>query len=173
MRKLLAVTTFLAAGFLAGAAQTQDQSSASANLQGTDGTELGSVQLEQTPNGVLLTLDLNELPAGVHGFHIHETGQCQPDFQAAGGHFAKGMKHGLKVEGGPHPGDMPNIHVDEDGSLSQEVFNSRISLDEGDDGYLFDEDGSAIMIHSGADDYESQPSGDAGDRIACGVIERN
>ncbi len=75
------------------------------------------------------------------------------------------------MEGGPHPGDMPNIHVPGSGTLTQEVLNDNVSLREGDKGYLLDDDGSAIVIHAGADDYESQPSGAAGDRIACGVIE--
>lgn len=144
---------------------------ASAELMGADGTEHGTVEFQQTATGVLVTADLTDVPAGVHGFHIHETGSCEPDFQAAGGHFAGDMQHGYMVNGGPHPGDMPNIHVSDSGSLMIEVFNPNISLTEGEDGYLFDDDGSAMMIHAGEDDYESQPSGDAGDRIACGVIE--
>ncbi|OXT02526.1 hypothetical protein B7H23_06430 [Notoacmeibacter marinus] len=162
---------------MAAPALSQDEggamASATAALKGADGADHGSVMLKQTPNGVLLTLDLKDVPAGVHGFHIHETGKCAPDFKAAGGHFAEGKDHGFLAEGGPHPGDMPNIHVDDSGALKQEVLNTRISLNEGEDGYLMDEDGSAILIHSGADDYQSQPSGDAGDRIACGVIETN
>jgi superoxide dismutase, Cu-Zn family len=143
---------------------------ASATLNNADGTKVGSVTLTETPNGVLLDVSLNGLAAGVHGFHIHQTGSCSPDFGAAGGHFAGGDKqHGLKVDGGPHAGDMPNIHVPESGALDIEIFNTAISFHNG-DGALFDNDGSAIVIHDGADDYESQPSGDAGSRIACGVI---
>ena len=143
---------------------------ATATLKNVERSEVGSVTLTELPSGVLLEVNLSGLPAGVHGFHIHQTGACAPDFGAAGGHFAGGDKqHGLKVEGGPHAGDMPNIHVPESGMLSIEVFNTAISFHDG-DGALFDDDGSAIVIHDGADDYESQPSGDAGSRIACGVI---
>lgn len=144
--------------------------SAEATLKNADDVDVGSVTLTEMPTGVLLQVDLNGVPAGIHGFHIHEIGACSPDFAAAGGHFAGGDKrHGLKVAGGPHAGDLPNIHVPESGALTIEVFNTAISLHDG-AGALFDEDGSAIVIHDGADDYESQPSGDAGSRIACGVI---
>ncbi|MEJ8573275.1 superoxide dismutase family protein [Microbaculum marinum] len=145
---------------------------ASANLTSADGKDLGTVELTGTPNGVILHATLAGLPAGTHGFHIHETGACTPDFKAAGDHFAGGAeKHGFNVEGGPHAGDMPNIHVPDSGELEFEVFNPLVSLDDGEGG-LFDQDGTAIIIHSGGDDYESQPSGDAGDRIACAVIEQ-
>ena len=170
MRKLM----LTAALGLAATAATAQEPTATATLKGVDGADHGTVTLAQTPNGVLLTAELMGVPAGVHGFHIHETGTCDASdgFQSAGGHFA-GVSdtHGFLIEGGPHSGDMPNVHVPEDGMLTIEVLNTRISLDEGGDGYLMDEDGSAILVHSGADDYESQPSGDAGDRIACGVVE--
>lgn len=144
---------------------------AAATLMDANGNEAGTASFTQTPNGVLIKGELI-LPAGTHGFHIHETGACTPDFAAAGGHYAPlGNDHGALVEDGLHAGDMPNIHVGEDGMLTVEVLNAGISLEEGEAGYLFDEDGSALMIHAGADDYESQPSGAAGDRIACGVIE--
>lgn len=167
------LTKFLAAGVciagLSSGASAAD--SATAELKGPDGSPRGSVTLRQTPNGVVLAADLHDLPAGVHGFHIHETGRCEPDFGAAGGHFAgAGDAHGFMVEGGPHAGDMANIHVPTEGSLVVEAFNSRISLDETADNTVLDQDGSAIVVHSGADDYESQPSGDSGDHIACGVI---
>ncbi|MCP1200214.1 superoxide dismutase family protein [Notoacmeibacter sp. MSK16QG-6] len=174
MRNVITAVFAGALTTVAGVASAQDDGTvktATATLMGAEGAEHGSVTMEQTPNGVLLTLDLKDVPAGVHGFHIHETGKCEPDFKAAGGHFAEGKEHGMMVEGGPHPGDMPNIHVSDSGALQQEILNTAVSLNEGDDGFLMDEDGSAIMIHSGADDYKSQPSGDAGDRIACGVIE--
>ncbi len=149
---------------------------ASASLSGLDGASHGSVTLTQTPNGILLRAEIEGVPAGAHGFHIHETGACDATegFMSAGGHFA-GVSdtHGILVPGGPHSGDMPNIHVPESGALTAEVLNTLVSLDEDGDGYLMDEDGSAILIHAGADDYVSQPSGAAGDRIACGVIEMN
>jgi Cu-Zn family superoxide dismutase len=185
------VASFAAAALLAGSSLAQqnqtgeqpgqtttqpgaigNQQSATANLQNQEGQDVGTVELRQTPNGVHLIANLTNLPAGEHGFHIHETGQCEGDFTSAGGHYnPDGSEHGYNVEGGPHAGDMPNIHVPEGGALTVEYVNERVSLEEGAEGALSDEDGSAIVIHANADDYESQPSGDAGDRIACGVIE--
>lgn len=160
-------------------AQTEDpggangeRTRAAAELSRPDGAPAGSVGLEQTPNGVLITATLRGLPPGEHGFHIHETGACKPDFKAAGDHFApRGNDHGIYAEKGPHAGDMPNIHVGEDGKLKVEALNPRISLKAGAEGYILDNDGSAIIVHRGADDYRSQPSGDAGERIACGVVK--
>lgn len=152
----------------------QDMATSTVALSGADGADHGTVELRQTPSGVLLTAKLTNIPAGIHGFHIHETGACDAadGFRSAGGHYA-GMNdtHGLMAEGGPHSGDMPNIHVPESGSLDIEIYNANISLKDGEENSLFDDDGSAIVIHAGADDYESQPSGEAGDRIACGIVE--
>lgn len=178
---MLRLTLLCSLSFLAPFAAAADQTSytdippqrASATLQNGDQGPAGSVALVQTPSGVLLTATLTDLPPGAHGFHIHETGSCEPDFSAAGGHFApRDHAHGLEVIEGEHAGDMPNIHVGADGKLKIEILNPRISLASGEEGYLFDADGAAIVIHAGADDYTSQPSGDAGDRIACGVIAK-
>lgn len=143
-----------------------------ANVIGEQGNSLGMVTLEETPAGLLVTTDVSGLPAGEHGFHFHEKGQCDPGqkFTTAGGHFAPGSeKHGLMVMGGPHGGDMPNQHVGEDGVLKGQVLNTRVTLSPGATS-LLDADGSALVIHAGADDYKSQPAGDAGGRIACAVI---
>ncbi|HAQ35164.1 MAG: hypothetical protein CMF74_00510 [Maricaulis sp.] len=151
-------------------ADDQEPATAHARLQLADGTPAGEVMLTETPSGVLIEAHLTGLPQGTHGFHIHQTGACEPDFDAAGGHLADpdGQAHGFLVPGGPHLGDLENIHVPETGELTVETFNTRVSLDE--NGALMDGDGAAILVHSGPDDYRSQPSGDAGDRIACGVI---
>ena len=101
---------------------------------------------------------------------LARAGQLRDGFKSAGGHYAGGMKHGFLVEGGPHPGDMPNVTVGSDGVLKVSVLNTMVSV-KGGENPLLDDDGSALMIHSGADDYESQPAGDAGNRIACAVIE--
>lgn len=145
---------------------------ASAELKDTSGQEVGTVALhEGQDNGVWLNASFDKLPPGSHAFHIHETGKCEGDFKSAGGHFAPdGNKHGLLAEGGPHAGDMPNIHVPSDGHLTLEIFVDKVSLKKGAKHSLFDGDGSALIVHEGTDDYKSQPSGDAGKRIACGVI---
>jgi Cu-Zn family superoxide dismutase len=165
-------TLVLAAALAAGPALAQEVT-ATASLKGTDGQDFGTVSFAETPAGVLITAELKGLPPGVHGFHLHEKGACTPDFKAAGGHFnPTGAEHGFMAEGGPHAGDMPNIHVPDSGSLTIEVLDPYISLKEGMEETLFDDDGTAVVIHAGADDYTSQPSGDAGDRIACGVVEK-
>lgn len=156
---------------MSGAGNAQD--AAMAAMQDRDGNSVGEVTLKQTPNGVLLTAELKNLPEGAHAFHVHEVGECVAPFKSAGGHYSPDdSKHGFLVEGGPHAGDMPNIHVPVSGQLTIEVFNSRISLAEDAANTVFDDDGSTIIIHEGGDDYESQPAGAAGPRIACGVIER-
>ena len=142
---------------------------AKATMIDANGQNVGSANMRATPSGlVLITLSISGLTQGWHGFHIHETGACDPatGFQSAGGHLADGKKHGVLVEGGPHPGDLPNQMVQESGVLVAEVFTDRLTAD-----LIFDADGSAFMIHSERDDYQTQPGGESGDRVACGVIE--
>lgn len=153
---------------------TSTPNNARAVFMDRNGKSIGTATLTETPNGVLISAELTGLPPGVHGFHIHGTGQCDPanGFESAGGHYnPRGAKHGFMVEGGPHAGDMPNQTVEQGGTLKAEVFNSHVMFDKG-EAPLFDQDGSAIVIHATADDYRSQPSGNAGDRLACGVIQR-
>lgn len=143
---------------------------ASAEMKSPAGKTLGTVTLTETVNGVLVSADLNGLPPGPHGFHIHETGKCEPDFAAAGDHFNPGdTKHGLDNEEGMHAGDMPNIFAAADGTARADVFNIAVTLEDG-DGSLFDEDGSAIIVHEKADTYEAEAG--AGGRIACGVVKK-
>lgn len=160
----------LAAFALTLASTTAFAADATAEMIGLDGSSIGTVTLTVAEGGVLIDARVEGIPEGLHGFHIHETGTCdaQGGFQSAGGHFAEDKNHGFLVEGGPHPGDMPNVEVGSDGVFSTEVFNTRVSLDETS---LLKPGGTAVMIHAGPDDYASQPAGDAGDRIACGVIQ--
>ncbi len=162
---LLAGLALSVSGFhAAGAAEMARAAMANAN-----GESVGEVTLVQTPNGTLLHARLAGLPAGAHAFHVHTVGKCEPPFKSAGGHFNPGgHKHGLFAEGGMHAGDMPNIHVPESGALEIEVLNALLTLDAS----LFDDDGAAIVIHEGPDDYKTDPAGAAGPRIACGVIEK-
>lgn len=144
---------------------------AAASLANRDGAGIGTVTLTETPNGVHVLAELRGLPEGTHAFHIHETGACSGDFTSAGGHFnPTGSSHGFLVADGPHLGDMPNIHVPANGALTFESFVPKVALAPDADATVFDSDNSAIVIHQGADDYKSQPSGAAGPRIGCGTI---
>ena len=144
-----------------------------ADMQNADGESIGTVEFTATPSGALhVVWQLEGIPEGVHGIHVHETGDCSaPDFMSAGGHLAGSAMHGVLVEGGPHPGDFPNAHVGADGVLAVEHFNDLLSLEGDGDGAMMDVDGAGVIVHSEPDDYESQPSGEAGGRIACGVVE--
>lgn len=137
------------------------------DLNDPDGNLIGSVSIFETASGIVrVNVQATNLAAGGHGVHLHETGSCEDAFDAAGGHIADGMEHGL-VDGGPHPGDLPNGFVEEDGVLSMEALTDRVSVEE----HLLDDDGAALVIHAGPDDYESQPSGASGERVACAVLE--
>jgi Cu-Zn family superoxide dismutase len=143
---------------------------ATAELKSAEDEILGTVTLTETPHGVLLFADLMRIPPGSHGFHIHETGACTPDFKAAGGHFnPAGYGHGINHMGGSHAGDMPNLHAAADGSLKAEVLNVKVTLTPGSNS-IFDNDGAAIVLHAKADTYGAKAG--AGARIACGVINK-
>ena len=140
---------------------------ARAELANAQGESVGEVVLRHSPHGTLLHAKLKGLPPGAHAFHVHAIGKCEPPFKSSGGHFnPEGKMHGILAEGGVHAGDMPNIHVPESGELEIEILNTFLMMDE----RLFDDDGAAIVIHAGPDDYVTDPAGAAGPRIACGVI---
>ena len=143
---------------------------ASAVLKDKDGKEVGNIELTDTPSGVLIRLTLDGVPPGDHAFHVHAIGKCEPpDFKSAGPHFNPDeTKHGLMNAEGPHAGDMPNLHMPDSGKLTVEVLNEMVTLDA--EPALLDDDGSAIVVHAAADDYQTDPAGNAGDRIACGVV---
>jgi Cu-Zn family superoxide dismutase len=147
--------------------------SADAVLVDPDGKEIGSVTISEVAQGVRIWAQAVGLPAGAHAFHIHETGQCEPpEFKSAGGHYKPtGTQHGWDNPEGHHVGDFANVHVGDDGKLAIEYFTDAVTLGEGDT-TLFDDDGSAIVMHEGADDYQTDPAGAAGPRIACGVIAK-
>jgi Cu-Zn family superoxide dismutase len=133
---------------------------------------VGTAKLTQTAHGVLISVDLHHLKPGVHAIHIHETAKCEPpSFKSAGGHDNPAHKqHGFMVAEGPHAGDLPNLDVPASGKVKAEFIAHDETL-EGPDG-LFAGDGSALVIHAKSDDYKSQPAGDAGGRVACGVIQK-
>lgn len=158
----------------AGATQAAgDTAVAAAELRNTKGQAVGNVTLRQTREGVALTAELSGAPQGVHAFHIHETGQCEPPaFKSAGGHFNPAKRqHGTKNPRGAHAGDLPNIDVAPDGRATAEMTAANVTLSGGANA-LLDADGAAVVLHAKADDYRTDPTGNAGDRVACGVITR-
>lgn len=149
------------------------QPTATATLIDPDGNEVGHAELVQTLNrGVLIRIAVEGLEPGIHGFHIHETGQCDaPDFGSAGGHYApRGHAHGILHEQGSHAGDLLNLAVPQSGRLEVERLAADVVLHPGAEASLMDDDGSALVIHASPDDYASQPSGGGGAKVACGVI---
>lgn len=146
---------------------------ASADIKDAQGKSLGTAELVETPHGVLVSVKLDGVAPGAHALHLHAVGQCQgPDFKSAGAHFnPSSATHGYKSAKGPHAGDLPNVHVEKDGMLNAEAFAAGTTLGAGDKS-LFDADGTAIVVHAKPDDYATDPAGNAGDRIACGVVEK-
>jgi superoxide dismutase, Cu-Zn family len=169
LARYLAITGLVIAVLASAPATAQ---TAKAALKGGDGKDLGIAELTQTPAGVLLKLSVKGLPPGEHAFHVHAVGKCEAPFTSAGGHFnPDNKKHGMMAAEGQHAGDMPNLHIPQSGDLVVEVLNAAITLEKGKPNSVFDADGSAIIVHAGKDDYKTDPTGEAGGRIACGVIQ--
>jgi Cu-Zn family superoxide dismutase len=160
---------------LAGCAGTTlDLPDATVELKTLRGETVGSARLWETRDGVRLVAAVRDLPPGPHGIHLHAAGRCDPpDFTSAGGHFNPGNRqHGLENPRGPHAGDMPNIQVGADGSGRLEYAAPAATLGPGPMS-LFDSDGTALVVHAGPDDQRSDPAGNSGGRIACGVVRKS
>ena len=156
-----------------GEAATPTGPSAVAMLQTADGRSLGQVKVVQDANGLNLTLDASGLPPGNHGVHIHSVGKCDaPSFESAGGHWNPTNKHhGVANDAGPHMGDFVNLEVlaDGKGHLERPIEGATL---EGGPNALLDADGAAFIIHAGRDDQMTDPSGNSGARLACGVFAK-
>ncbi|HYG70555.1 MAG TPA: superoxide dismutase family protein [Anaeromyxobacteraceae bacterium] len=155
---------------LAGAAAP----TARAELKDAKGRGVGMATLEETGGGVRITLDARNLPPGPHAFHVHETGRCDPpDFKTAGAHFNPDKReHGTANPKGPHAGDLPNLTVKPDGTATATGIARGATLGEGPRS-LLKAGGTALVVHEKADDDRTDPAGNAGGRIACGLVTRS
>jgi Cu-Zn family superoxide dismutase len=149
--------------------------SATAEMRAASGVRHGTLTLETTPAGVRISGALTGLPAGRHGVHFHQVGRCDaPDFASAGAHVnPAGAQHGLENPRGPHAGDLPNVAANAAGQMVVDIATPRVALSPDQPIGVFDADGTALVIHAERDDQRTDPAGNSGERIACGVITRS
>jgi len=147
--------------------------SAHADIVNSTGQKIGTATFAAASGGVRIDVDVTQLPPGTHGIHIHTVGKCEgPDFKTAGGHFnPAGKKHGKDNPEGPHNGDLLNLEVAADGHGTASLLDANVTLGDGPTS-VFQPGGTAIVIHAAVDDYKTDPAGNSGARIACGVIQK-
>lgn len=171
---LLAVSASLLLAACGGGGQAPSPRGATARATFTtaQGQPAGTATLTATDDGVFIAARLANLPQGEHAFHLHQVGRCEPPFESAGPHLnPTEREHGFLNPQGQHLGDMPNITVRSDGTAAADHHAAGVTLTGGDRA-LLDGDGTALVVHAGVDDYRSDPAGNAGPRIACGVVVR-
>lgn len=170
MKKFLIVGALLM--LLSGCAE-QNPTKMNIDMFDAAGNNLGKIALEEQAKGSELNVDLQGLPPGEHAIHFHEVASCKaPDFKSAGNHFNPTEKeHGMMNAKGSHAGDLPNINVDKDGKVKVKL-QSQVTLKE-ERNSLLTKEGTSIVIHKTLDDGMTQPAGNSGERIACGVIKKD
>ncbi len=162
---------FVVSCVVAGVTLTAQQNQVKVELRDLQGASVGTATLSPARGGgVSIALDLKNLAPGPHAFHIHQVARCEPPFATAGPHFNPGTKkHGLENPDGSHAGDMQNVIVVADGTAKVAVVNAQVTLGDGPNS-VFANGGTSLVVHAKPDDMKTDPAGNAGDRIACGVI---
>ncbi|MGJ8513845.1 superoxide dismutase family protein [Carnimonas bestiolae] len=175
MKRYLMLASLMAATGISTAFAAED---IKAPLLDEHNANIGQVTVSAIPSGVILRVEAQHLTPGWHGMHFHEQAECKgPDFKSSGAHVhtADKVVHGVRNAKANDSGDLPNLYAHKDGSATVEVFSPLVSLTPGKNSRpaLLDSDGSALVIHAQPDDYQSQPIGGSGDRVACASLASN